>query len=106
MALGLVVLLAQLAVWSYGRSAVRAALDEGARTGARVADSVERCEQRAVETLGALLGGRMGREVALGCATDGERVLARAEVRFGAFAPAMGDWAFEATATARRSPEP
>lgn len=105
-ALAAFVYLLQVGVFTYGRGVVRAALDEGARAGSKVSDSVARCEERAAETMSGLLGGTLGQGVAISCDDDGERVLAHADVRFGAWAPAMPDWTFSITATARRTPAP
>ena len=102
----LVVLVANLVVFSYGRGVVRAALDEGVRAGARVTASAVTCEQRAREVLGDLLGGAMGREVAIACADGVDRVTATADVRFAGWLPAVPDWSFRAAATARRRSEP
>jgi hypothetical protein len=98
--------LLQFAVFTYGRGVVRAALDEGARAGSRVADSVVRCQDRAAETMSGLLGGTMGSGVTLDCRQDGDLVLAHADVHFVAWAPAMPDWTFSITATSRRTPAP
>lgn len=104
-ALGAFVWLLQLAVFTYGRGVVRAALDEGARAGSRVTDSVGRCEDRAAETM-RLLRGTMGDGVSIACRVDGEAVLAHADVRFAAWAPAMPDWTFSITATSRLTAAP
>ena len=98
--------LLQLAVFTYGRGVVRSALDEGARAGSRVTDSVSRCEERAAQTMGGLLAGTMGDGVAITCSDDGEQVLAHADARFVAWAPGMPDWTFTITATSRRTPTP
>src|SRR4051794_29142799 len=105
-ALAGVVWLLQFAVFTYGRGVVRAALDEGARAGSRVTDSVERCQERAAETMSGLLRGTMGAGVAIDCRQEGDVVLAHADVRFAAWAPAMPDWTFSITATSRRTPAP
>ena len=104
-ALGAFVWLLQLAAFGYGRGVVRSALDEGARAGSRVTDAVGRCEERAAETM-TLLRGTMGDGVEIACWIDGESVLAQADVRFAAWAPAMPDWTFSITATSRRTPAP
>ncbi len=104
-ALGAFVWLLQLAVFTYGRGVVRAALDEGARAGSRVTDAAGRCEERAAETM-RLLGGTMGEGVSIACRVEGDTVLAHADVRFLAWAPAMPDWTFSITATSRRTPAP
>ena len=105
LALVVFVWLLQLALFAYGRGVVRAAIDEGARAGSVVDDAVARCEQRAAQALGGLLGGRMGEDVSIVCSDDGERVLARAQVRFVSIAPGP-DWTFDITATARRTALP
>ena len=106
LALAAFVWLLQLAVFTYGRGVVRSALDEGARAGSKVTDSIERCEERAAETMTGLLRGTMGQGVTIACREEGDRVLARADVRFPAWAPAMPDWTFSITATSRRTPAP
>ena len=89
---------ANLAVYLYGRSVVRSAVDEAARAGSRVdADSARLCQNRASEVLGNLLGGSMGREVAVSCAEADGVVRARADVRFQAWLPPMPDWNFHVT---------
>ncbi len=105
-ALAVFVWLLQLAVFAYGRGVVRSALDEGARAGSKVTDSVERCQERAAETMTGLLRGTMGNGVAITCTEESDRVLAHADVRFTAWAPAMPDWTFAITATSRRTPPP
>lgn len=102
----LVVMVANLVVFSYGRGVVRAALDEGVRAGSRVTASALTCEQRAREVLGDLLGGTMGRDVAVSCGQTPERVVADADVRFAGWLPAVPDWRFSVTASARRRGEP
>ena len=96
----------QAAVFTYGRGVVRSALDDGARAGSKVSDSVARCEERAAQTMGGLLGGTMGDGVVITCSDNGEKVEAHADVRFAAWAPGMPDWVFGVTATSRRTPAP
>lgn len=105
-ALAVFVWLLQLAVFTYGRGVVRSALDEGARAGSKVTDSVDRCQERAAETMTGLLRGTMGNGVTISCTDEGDRVLAHADVTFLAWAPAMPDWTFSITATSRRTPAP
>lgn len=91
---------ANLGVYMYGRGAVRDALDEGARAGARVdADSVAVCQQRVEATLDNVLGGSMGRGVAVSCEEVNGVVRAHARVSFQSFLPPVPDWRFDATAT-------
>lgn len=90
---------ANLAVFLYGRAAVRSALDEAARAGSRVdAESAELCEQRADQALGNVLGGTMGRGVTVVCTEDGGMVRARADVRFDGWLPPVPDWQFQLSA--------
>ena len=92
------VLVANLAVWQYGRGVVRAALDEGARAGSRVGvESAATCEARAGEVLADLLGGAMGDGVRLRCAEEDGVVRARADVVFPAWLPGVPSWGFRAT---------
>lgn len=97
--------LANLLVVQYGRAAVRVALDEGARHGARVGADALGCEARIGSVLDGLLGGEMGEGVSYRCARDAERTRARALVRFPAWLPGLPDFRFEmgATATSERA---
>jgi Flp pilus assembly protein TadG len=80
-----VVWLANLAVFSYGKGAVREAVDEAARAGARVdVDSVGACEARAAQVLDNILGGEMGAGVTILCSEAGDVVRAEADVHFDA----------------------
>ena len=97
--------LLQVGFFVYGRAVVRGALDEGARAGSRVEDSLARCEERAAQAMGLLRGG-MGDGVVISCSAEGDHVLAHADVRFTAWAPGMPDWSFQTTATGRRTPPP
>ncbi len=90
---------ANIGVYLYGQGAVRDALDEGARAGARVdADSVTVCQQRVQATLGNVLGGTMGRGVSVTCDEVNGVVRAHAAVHFASFLPPVPDWNFNATA--------
>ena len=93
----LVVWTFNLAAYLYGRGAVRAAVDEAARAGARVdADSVAVCQEKAATTLASLLGGSMGEGVAVTCAEEDGVVRARADVVFQSWLPPVPDWSFAA----------
>lgn len=104
LAVGLSLLLlalgANLIAWQYGRGVVRAALDEGARAGARMPVDVVVCEERAAATLGDLLGGTMGDGVELRCRLDGDRVVAEADVTFAPWVAPVPHWSFTARAVA------
>lgn len=58
-------LLATLVIWHYGRGVARTAVDEGVRVAA--VHGLERCPQSVNDTLGDLLGGSMGEDLALRC---------------------------------------
>jgi len=91
---------ANLGVYMYGRGAVRDALDEGARAGARVdVDSAVVCQQRVQATLDNIFGGSMGRGVSVTCEDVDGVVRAHAQVLFRSFLPPVPDWRFDATAT-------
>ena len=91
---------ANLGAYMYGRGAVRDALDEGARAGARVdVDSVAVCAQRVQATLDNVFGGTMGRGVSVSCDDVDGVVRAHAQVRFRSFLPPVPDWNFDATAS-------
>lgn len=92
---------ANLIAWQYGRGVVRAALDEGVRSGARMPPDPVICEQRARSALEDLLGGSMGDGVTFGCWLEGDRVVAEAEVTFASWVAPVPDWSFTARAVAR-----
>ena len=101
------VLLANLVVALYARGAVRAAIDEGARSGAPVDSSVAECERRADDALDDLLGGRMRSAVHVGCVENSGTVRARADVVIAGWIPGVvPDWSFTLTATAVKEHEP
>ena len=107
-ALSLLVLvwLANLVVIGYGRGAVRAAVNEGARAGIRVSASEATCEARAAEVLHDLLRGAMGEGVAITCDDRGATMHATARGSFASWAPPVPDWAIDVTAVVRRSRAP
>lgn len=103
----LFVMLANVLVWSYARGVVRAALDEGARAGARAVDAAGECEARAAAVMDDLLGGAMGQQVQpVRCADRGDRVVASVTARFPAWLPAVPAWTLRAEALATREAPP
>ena len=93
----------QVITFQYGKGTVRAALDEGARVGARSIDAVAACQERAGDVMGDLLGGPMGDGVTIVCADGGDRVVATATVHFdGWFGHLTG---YDATLTASAAKE-
>lgn len=102
--------LANLVVFQYARGAVRAALDEGARAGARAvapqAVAATACESRARSARDGLVSGRLADGMRLSCTSEADVVAARAEVRLSGWLPLVPDWVFEASATAVREVAP
>ena len=87
----LVTALLQVIVFQYGKGAVRAALDEAARSAARSPASVDTCQARAANVLGDLLGGDMGDGVEVSCTDDADRVTVTASVHFEGWFGALTD---------------
>ena len=100
------VLVVQFVVWQYGRGAVRAALAEAARGGAPADAGVAECEDRAAAVLGDLLGGPLGREVAVTCTESPTRMVASADVVFRSWLEPSPDWSFRLSASARKEALP
>jgi hypothetical protein len=98
--------LANFVVYQYGRGAVRAAIDEGARAGTRVDASAAACQARAQEALDGLFGGAMGRGITVSCIDTGDKVLARATGTFTSWMAPVPDYTFSVTAVALRSKAP
>ena len=99
----LVTALLQIIVFQYGKGAVRAALDEAARSAARSPTSVDICQARAANVLGDLLGGDMGDGVKVSCADDVDRVTVTANVHFDGWFGSLTD--YDATLTASAAKE-
>ncbi len=102
----MLVALANLVAFQYGRGVVRAALDEGVRSGARASAGIAECEARARSVLDGLLGGAMGDGVMLRCTDDGATVAATAEVTFPGWTPMVPPWSFEVSAVSHRETYP
>jgi type IV secretory pathway TrbL component len=103
------VVIANFIVFQYGRGVVRAAVDQGVRSGARAPAAVAACEQAARQVVADLLGGKsgsMGRTVSITCIQVGGRLDATADGRFRAWLPPVPDWSFHfgASAVVERSP--
>jgi Flp pilus assembly protein TadG len=93
----------QVIVFQYGKGAVRAALDEAARSAARSPATVETCQARAANALGDLLGGDMGDGVNVSCRDAGDHVVVTATVHFDGWFGALTD--YDATLTASATKE-
>lgn len=94
-----------LVVFQYGKGVVRAALDEGVRTGGRATASVADCEARAAAAIDDLLGA-LGDEVTLSCAESAGQMTARARVTFRGWLPTVPDWRFELRGASVREQAP
>lgn len=88
------VMLANFIVFLYARGVVRAAVDEGARTGGRSGATTTDCEVRASEVVGDLLGGALGDEVRLRCRHAADAMHADATVTLHGWLPMVPDWSF------------
>lgn len=100
-------MLANVIVAMYGRGVVRAALDEGVRTGSRAPNGVAHCNQRVDEVLGQLLGGAMGDGVSFpGCSETAEEIVAAATVTFDGWLPLVPDLTFDVGASAVKERAP
>jgi hypothetical protein len=90
------VMMANFVVFLYARGVVRAAVDEGARTGGRSGAGTVECEARAADAVSDLLGGALGQDVAVRCRRDTDAMLAHASVTLHAWLPVVvPDWSFE-----------
>ena len=92
--------LTNLVVDLYARWAVRAAVDEAVRAGARVDASAAQCCGRVPTTCSTdLLGGRLRAGVDVSCAERVDVVTATADVRLPGWL-LLPDWSFTVTGTA------
>lgn len=102
--------LANLVVFQYARGVVRAALDVGARAGARTVASAPAalvaCESRARSARDGLVTGRLADGMRLSCEVGSQVMVARADVHLPGWTPLVPDWRFQASATALREVTP
>ncbi len=96
------VALANLVTFQYGRGAIRASLDEGARAGAVFGATANICEERIAASLGDLLGGEWGSGVEFRCSIGDELVVAEATGSFPGWLPMVPDFPFSFEAVATR----
>ena len=96
MALVVFVSLANVVTMTFTRGAVRAAVEEGARVGARSDDPVAACESRARAVLHGLLGPSSRDAVTVSCVVDGipPSVRAHADARLLPWWPGVPNWTF------------
>ena len=95
-------ILANFVVIQYGSGAVRAALDEGVRNGARADSGVAVCLATIDDILSSVLGGPYGDEVSATCQDTGDVMVASAQATFRGFAPLVPDLTIDFEAVAAR----
>jgi hypothetical protein len=107
-ALSLVVFvgLANFVVDLYARGVARSMVDEAARAGAPIDASPAECAQRARDVVTNLLGGALGRSMAVTCSESGGTVRARATVRLAGWLPVVPDWSFTLVGSALKEQDP
>jgi hypothetical protein len=108
MALVVFVSLANVVTLTFTRGAVRAAVEEGARVGARADDPVAACEERARAVLRGLLGPAARGEVVVTCNVEGSppTVRAHADGRLVPWWPGLPEFAFVTDASSVREELP
>jgi len=101
------VMLANFVVFLYARGVIRAAVDEGARSGGRFGATADVCETRGRAVLDDLLGGRMGSDVRFECRADERSIRARATVTLHGWVPPFTpDWHFTVEGRSAREDAP
>ncbi len=97
-------LLVELVLFQYAAGVARAAADEAARAGSRLAavpgEALTRCEHRGQEALDSLLGGRLGDGLTVACAREGDLVVASVRGSVAGWLPLSGDHTIDARARA------
>lgn len=101
----LVTSMLNLIVFQYGKGVVRAALDEGVRTGGRATATVADCQARAAAAIDDLLGA-LGDEVSISCAEAAGQMTAHATVTFRGWLATVPDWRFELRGASVKEQEP
>ncbi len=95
----LLIMLANVIIFEYARGVVRAALDEGVRTGSRALASERECLRRIHDVIDGMLGA-MADEVEVTCQDEGDHVEASARADFEAWVPGVPNWRFTSAAVA------
>ncbi len=83
------VFLVQLVMGAYIQGVARAAADEGARAGSRVAAGPPVCELRAAEAFQSLLPGPLGESVSVSCAIESGDLVSQVGVIVDSPTPGM-----------------
>lgn len=102
----LVVGLVQLIAYQYTRGAVAVALQRGVRAGAVAGAGVDQCRAVVADSLAEVLGGVVGKSLAVACAADPVVVRASATGSLPMWLWPGLDLAIEAEAVARREHVP
>lgn len=92
LALVWLMLVVNLLAVQYARGAVRAALDEGLRSGAVWGAGVAECQRRAADLLDDALGGPFGSRLQVACRVEGGSMLATAEGVLPSWLPLVPDF--------------
>lgn len=100
LSLVLVLAVVNLVVFQYARGVVRAALDEGARAGSRLAVGAAECEARAQSVIADLAGGPISSDVVVTCQERGDLIVATASGTLPAVSPLVPSWSFVIAAEA------
>jgi hypothetical protein len=97
----LFVSLANALTMLFARGAVKAAVEEGARSGGRSDSPVDECETRAREVVDGLLGAAMRSGVTVACTVSGDppSVRAHAQVTLTPWWPGVPGWTFTVEAS-------
>jgi hypothetical protein len=95
-------ILANFVVVQYASGAVRAALDEGVRNGARADAGAAVCLATIDDILASVLGGPYGNDVSVTCQDTGDVMVASAQATFQGFAPLVPDLTIDFEAVAAR----
>jgi hypothetical protein len=107
MSLIVFVMLANFVVDLYARGAIRAAVDEGARSGAPIDATAGECRQRANDALDDLIGGAMRSSIRVDCVEGSGTMRAQATAVLHGWLPGIvPDWSFALTGTAVKEREP
>lgn len=99
-------LFANVIVVQLGRGAIRAAVDDAARAGARQGTSPTACQAEAERRLHDLLPGQLGEHVTVRCEVDAQAVRVVADGRFTAWLPGVPDFSARATGRSVREVAP
>lgn len=93
-------ILTNLVVMQYALGVATAALDEGARQGARSVDPVASCQSRALSTFSAVDGGAVESGAVVRCRVEAGWVVARIDGVLDGWAPPVPDLSFTREARA------